>query len=152
MATAYLLCGPQGAGKSTKAGEIAKLENATIISGDSIREELFGSAEVQGDWVQIHDKIEEYVADCSGRSLPVVIDGTYHKRSYREEMITLLNSYGYSDIELVVCCPSLATCMARNWSRSRNVPDYVLQETYEVFQRESRKILEEPFSRVTFVY
>ena len=149
---AYVMCGPQGAGKSTYAGELVLRENATIISGDSIREELFGSADIQGDWVSIHNRIEEYIAECAGRGLTIVLDGTHWKKSYRAEAITLLRSYGYTRIEAVVCNPSLATCMARNWSRKRNVPDYVLKTTYEKFQSSVKNILDEPFDRITFVY
>jgi predicted kinase len=152
MTIAYLMCGPQGAGKSTKASEIAKLENATIISGDEIRKELYGSAEIQGNWVAIHDRIEECLADVVAYGQGVILDGTYHKRSYREEAITLLKSYGYDRVEAIVCFPSLSTCMARNWSRERNVPDFILKATYESFQRGSKDILKEGFSRVTFVY
>ena len=150
MTTAYVMCGPQGGGKSTKAKEIAALENAVVISGDDIREELYGSAEIQGNWVEIHDRIEELVSESCGMS--VVLDGTYWKRSYREEAIALLKSFGYDKIEAIVCCPSLGVCMARNWSRDRNVPDYVLQRTYEGFQKESKDILSEEFDRITFVY
>jgi predicted kinase len=150
MTTAYVMCGPQGGGKSTKAKEIARLENAFIIEGDKIREELYGSAEIQGNWVEIHDRIEEVLSEACGMS--VILDGTHWKKSYRGEAIALLKSYGYDKIEAVVCCPSLATCMARNWSRDRNVPDYVLQRTYEGFQKESKDILSEEFHRVTFVY
>jgi predicted kinase len=150
---AFLTCGPQGAGKSTYAGELVLLNNATIISGDEIRKELYGSDEIQADWVEIHDKIESYIAECAGRGLTLILDGTYHKKSHRAEAIMLLRSYGYDHIEAVVCCPSLPTCMARNWSRKeRNVPDYVLKTTYEVFQRESKDILKEDFSRVTFIH
>ena len=148
--TAYVMCGPQGGGKSTKAKEIAALENAVVISGDDIREELYGSAEIQGNWVEIHDRIEELVSESCGMS--VILDGTYWKRSYRTEAISLLKSYGYDKIEAVVCFPSLSTCMARNWSRERNVPDYCLKMTYEGFQRESKGILSEEFDRITFVY
>jgi predicted kinase len=148
--TAYVMCGPQGGGKSTKAKEIAALENAVIIEGDKIREELFGSAEIQGNWVDVHDRIEEILSESCGMS--VILDGTYWKKSYRAEAIALLKSYGYDKIEAIVCCPSLDTCMERNWSRDRNVPDYALRVTYDGFQRESKDILSEGFDRVTFVY
>jgi predicted kinase len=148
---AFLMCGPQGGGKSFQAGEIVLRENATIISGDSIKEELYGSAEIQGDWVRIHNRIESYIEDCAGEGLTVVLDGTYFKRSYRAEAMMLLKSYGYDEIELVVCNPSLATCLARNFQRKRSVPDYVLKTTYEVFQRESKGILEEGFDSVTYI-
>ena len=146
------MCGPQGGGKTSQAQKIAKSENAITISGDCVREELYGSAEIQGSWVQIHDRIEELVADASALGRSVVLDGTHWKKAYRSEAVTLLKSYGYDNIEAIVCCPSLATCMARNWSRDRNVPDYALKLTYEGFIRESKDILKEDFSRVTFVY
>ena len=149
---AYVMCGPQGAGKSSQAKKIAELEHAVVISGDDIREELYGSAEIQGSWVEIHDRIEECVADAAALGRNVVLDGTHWKKAYRNEAIALLKSYGYSRIEAVVCCPSLATCMARNWSRERNVPDYVLRMTYEKFQSSVKNIVNEEFDRVTFMY
>ena len=149
---AFISVGAPGSGKTHQAGELVLRENATIISGDSIREELYGSAEIQGDWVRIHDKIEEYVSECAGRGLTVVLDGTHWKKSYRAEAIMLLKSYGYDKIEAVVCNPSLGTCLERNRRRSRNVPEHVLKTTYERFQSSVKNILEEPFDRVTFVY
>lgn len=149
---AWVFCGPQGAGKTTHAHKLAQTENAVIVSGDDIRSRLYGSAEIQGNWVDIHDRIEEEVADAAALGRSVVLDGTHWKRSYREEAVALLKSYGYDKIEAVVCNPSLATCMARNWSRERNVPDYVLKTTYEGFQKESKDILSEEFDRITFVY
>lgn len=149
---AYVMCGPQGAGKSTHAHKLAQTENAVIVSGDDIRSRLYGSAEIQGNWVEIHDEIEAQVADAAALGRPVILDGTHWKKSYRSEAITLLKSYGYTRIEAVVCNPSLATCMARNWSRERDVPDYVLKMTYEKFQSSVKNILEEEFDRITFIY
>jgi len=148
---AYVMVGAPGSGKSTYAGELVLRENANIICGDSIREELYGDASIQGNWTEIHDKIEEYVAECAERGIPVILDGTHWKRSYRAEAITLLQSYGYDYIEAIVCNPSLATCMSRNWTRKRNVPDYVLKRIYEGLQSSMKNILDEPFAKVTFV-
>ena len=149
---AYVMCGPQGAGKSTYAGELVLRENATIISGDSIREELYGSAEIQGNWTDIHDKIEEYVADCAGRNQPVVMDGTHYRASYRREAIALLRSYGYTRVEAVVVDSSLATCLARNFKRQRHVPDYVIKGIHEKLQASLRTIDNEDFDHITYIY
>ena len=48
-----MMCGPSYSGKSTLAKEYAEKYNATIVATDDIREELFGSADVQKD----HDKV-----------------------------------------------------------------------------------------------
>jgi predicted kinase len=149
---AFILVGAPGSGKSTYAGEIVLRENATIISGDAIREELYGSAEIQGNWTDIHDKIEEYVADCAGRNQPVVMDGTHYRASYRREAIALLRSYGYTRIEAVVVDSSLATCLARNFQRKRHVPDYVIKGIHEKLQTSLKHIDSEEFDNITYVY
>ena len=45
------MVGAPGSGKSTYAARIAKRENAVIISGDQIRAELYGDANIQGEWM-----------------------------------------------------------------------------------------------------
>ena len=92
MTTAYIMVGAPGAGKSTYAAKLAKLENAVIISGDEICEELYGGKANQNEWVEIQDRIEELVAEACGK--PVILDGTHYRSSYRKEAIALLQSYG----------------------------------------------------------
>ena len=149
---AFVMVGAPGSGKSTYAGELVLRENATIICGDSIREELYGSADVQGNWAEIHDKIEEYVAECASHGWPVVLDGTHYRASYRKEALTLLRSYGYTTITAVVIEASLAKCLAQNFKRKRHVPDYVIKGIHEKLQSSLKFIDTEGFSHITYVY
>jgi hypothetical protein len=80
------------------------------------------------------------------------LDGTHYLREYREEAVALLRSYGYQNVEAVVMDASLATCLARNFQRTRNVPDYIIKSTHEKLQRSLPKILSENFTRCNFVY
>ena len=149
---AYVMVGAPGSGKSTYAGEIVLRENANIISGDSIREELYGDACIQGNWIDIHDKIEKYVSESAELGIPVILDGTHYRASYRREAIALLRSYGYTRIEAVVLDSSLATCLARNFMRKRHVPDYVIKSIHEKLQASLRTIDSEDFDNITYVY
>jgi predicted kinase len=147
---AYVMVGAPGAGKSTYAKQLAQTENAVIISGDDIRAELYGSAEIQGNWAEIWDRIDELVSESCG--MPVILDGTHYRKDYREEAIALLSSYGYDKIEVVVVNPTLATCLSRNFTRrDRNVPDYVVKEMYTKLQTSLKYIDKEPFARITYV-
>jgi predicted kinase len=149
--TAYIMVGAPGSGKSTYAAKLAQTENAYIISGDDIRQELYGSAEIQGNWVEIHERIEEEVAAHCGQN--IVLDGTHYRKDYRSEAISLVRSYGYSNVEAVVMDASLATCLARNFQRrERNVPDYIVSEMHEKLQRSLKGIFDEDFTRMHFVY
>ena len=149
--TAYVMVGAPGSGKSTYAAKLAQTENAVIISGDDIRSELYGSAEIQGNWGEIWECIEEQVSDSCG--MPVILDGTHYRKDYRQEAITLLRSYGYTTVEAIVMDASLPTCIARNFSRiERSVPDYIVTAMHEKLQRSLEKIFEEDFDRLSFVY
>ena len=64
--TAYVMVGAPGSGKSTYAAKLAKEHNAIIISGDDIRAELYGSADIQGNWGEIWERIDELVSDAGG--------------------------------------------------------------------------------------
>ncbi len=148
--TAYVMVGAPGAGKSTYAKKLAETENAVIVSGDDVRRELYGDASIQGSWVQIWDRIEEYVSGSCG--MPVILDGTHYRRDYREEAITLLRSFGYLRVEAVVVNPSLATCLARNFQRKRHVPDYVIKEMHEKLQTSLKTLDHEDFDRINYVF
>jgi len=150
MTSAFVMVGAPGSGKSTYAVKLAKERNAVIISGDDIRAELFGSAEIQGNWFAIWDRIVELVEGYSDRN--VILDGTHYRGDYRAEAITMLRSYGYYSVEAVVVNPSLATCLARNFQRAdRNVPDYVVKEMHEKLQRSLGKIDLEDFDKIHYV-
>ncbi len=150
MTEAYIMVGAPGAGKSTYAAKLAKENNAVIVSGDDVRRELFGSAEIQGNWFAIWDRIVELVEGYSGRN--IILDGTHYREDYRAEAVTMLRSYGYFNVEAVVVNPSLATCLARNFQRAdRNVPDYVVKEMHEKLQRSLKGINNEDFDRVSYV-
>lgn len=147
---AYVMIGAPGSGKSTAASKLAESENAFVISGDDVRAELYGSADIQGNWAEIHDRIEELVSEACGS--PVILDGTHYRASYRKEAVALLRSYGYTDIEAVVVNPSVETCLKRNSSRVRKVPEHVIRTMHEKLHASLKTIYKEPFDRFNFIF
>ena len=150
MTNAFVMVGAPGAGKSTYAAKLAEAEDAVIISGDDVRKELFGSAEIQGNWFAIWDRVVELVEANVDRN--VILDGTHYRADYRAEAIDMLRSYGYYTVEAVIINPSLATCLAQNFRRrDRNVPDYVVKDMHEKLQKSLATIDSEDFDLVSYV-
>lgn len=148
---AFMMVGAPGAGKSTFAKSVKKDNpGAVIICGDEIRKHLYGDANIQGNWVEIHDEIVNRLEDNAGNV--IIMDGTHYKASYRKETLSLLQSYGYTDIEAIVVNPPLATCLAQNASRSRNVPEYVIERMHSSLQSSLKGIDREGFSVIKYVH
>lgn len=145
---AYVMCGAPGAGKSTYTEKILKDHaDAVIVSGDNIREELYGNADIQGAWGQIQERMVEIIEENVGKTL--IMDGTHYRSRYRKDTLVLLASYGYTDVSAVVVNPPLETCLKQNASRSRKVPEEVIQRMYSSLQASLKHILQEGFSDVT---
>ena len=150
MTTAYVMVGPPGAGKSTYAAKLAEIENAHVVSGDAIREDLFGSSPSQGNWVDIWDTVEEQISECCGMN--VIVDGTHCRLDYRQETVALLRSYGYNRVEAVILDVPLHTALSRNLKRDRNVPDHIVEVMHRDLQRSLKNIYNEDFDHITFRY
>lgn len=144
------MVGAPGSGKTTYAHELADSENAVVISGDDVRAELYGSPEIQGNWGDIWERIDELVSESCG--VPIILDGTHCRKDYRAEAIALLRSYGYDKVEAIVMDATLATCLARNFKRQRNVPDYIVKQMHSDLQQSLPTITDEDFDSINFIY
>jgi len=144
---AFLLVGPPGSGKTTYAEKLSKDQNAASISGDFVRQELYGDAACQGNWGEIWARLEELVAENVGRVL--IFDGTHCRADYRAETLTLLRSYGYTDIEAIVFRKPLETCLMQNANRTRNVPKHVITQKFADLERSFEGMASEGFSKIT---
>jgi predicted kinase len=147
---AYIMVGAPGAGKSTHVSTLRDQHaGAVVICGDSIRAELYGDADIQGNYSEIHDRMIEILEDSVGQT--VILDGTHYRASYRKEAITMVSSYGYNDITAIVVDRPLDVCLSQNASRSRNVPQHVIERMHNSLRASIRGINNEGFTEVKYV-
>lgn len=147
---AYVMVGAPGSGKSTVISQFIKDDpGAVVISGDDIRAELYGDANIQGNYTEIHDRMLELLEENVGK--PVFLDGTHYRAAYRKEAIAMLNSYGYDKVNAIVVNPPLEVCLRQNASRSRNVPQHVIERMHSALQASVRGIEKEGFATVIYV-
>lgn len=147
---AFVMIGAPGAGKSTHVSAlVSNYPDAVVISGDNIREELYGDADIQGNYAEIHDRMLELLEENVGRT--VILDGTHYRASYRKEALAMLASYGYSDATAIVVDRPLEVCLRQNAGRDRKVPEHVIQKMHNALQASVRGIDKEGFTKVNFV-
>ena len=138
----HLLIGPPGSGKSTFAQQLASQTNYQIVSTDRIREQLYGNASIQGDWIEIEHQIIQQIQRLIALKQPVIYDATNAKRAWRMSLLMQLNSH--SSLTTTEECTSepilwmawhlktpLETCQQRNQQRDRIVPDKVIADMFK---------------------
>jgi predicted kinase len=146
---AFILVGTPGAGKTTYAKELAKEHNAVVLSGDDIRTELYGDSQDYPSWVEIWSRIEDKVAENVG--LPLIVDGTHCRKDYRAEVLTLLRSYGYTEIGAIILHTPLKVCLERNSQRKRVVPEHTVRHMFNSLEKSLNGFHKETFDHVTII-
>lgn len=128
-----MMCGPSYSGKSTLAKEYAEKYNATIVATDDIREELFGSADVQKD----HDKVFALAYVRIGSLLAahhnVVFDATNLLMKHRMKFIERFKQFPVTFM-CVVCATHVNEISRRATLRERVVPFDVVMRQIKQFQ------------------
>lgn len=144
------MVGAPGSGKSTQVSKLVSLHpGAIVISGDDIRAELYGDANIQGNYSEILDRMLKILGASVGRV--VILDGTHYRSSYRKLALDMLFSYGYKDVTAVVVDRPLGVCLEQNAGRDRKVPEFVIQKMHMALQASIRRIHGEGFTQVMFV-
>jgi predicted kinase len=147
----YTLVGIAASGKSTYCTKL--INEKDVISSwhnaDTIREQLYGDASIQGDGRQVFDTLfGEYTAalkdDFTGL---IIIDNTSLTYKLRKRYYQLANTicpmfdntFAY---HLVFFQPDLERSLKWNAGRDRKVPEDVIRSQFERYMGPSEKELE----------
>ena len=146
MANLCIMIGPAGCGKSTVAKEVAKDASfCTIVSSDEIRKELYKDETVQKDHAKVFKLAHERVIENLKAGKDVIFDATNLLRVHRKELIECVAPFA-NRVVGVVYDGDLETCLKRNASRDRHVPEDVISRMYSTLHgKHNKPIVEEGF-------
>ena len=149
--TLFIMSGIPGSGKSTLAKQLSEEWSIPIISSDDIRKGVlieFGITDVDHpDDIKDHDRKAEIVHKVESKTWgslryylenklqtedAVILDTTAAKISYIREWISFAERYGHRP-KIVMMNNSLLQCMEWNKSRTRVVPNHVMEGMYEAW-------------------
>ncbi|MEB3354192.1 MAG: ATP-binding protein, partial [Cyanobacteriota bacterium] len=130
----HLLIGPPASGKTTLAHALAPLLSgpgeppAVVLSTDRLRTELFGDAAVQGPWGDIEALLHQRIRESVAGGVPVIVDATHARRPWRLAITQALELPAPVEWIGWWLTTPLATCLAWNQTRERQVPESVIQQ------------------------
>jgi predicted kinase len=124
-----VLAGLPASGKSTFSDGL--LENGFVrISLDEIRKEIYGDANIIGDWKVTRKRFDELFNSALAEKKNIVVDNTHFMRKHRQRVIDIAKEAGYVDIHVAVMDVTLEECIARNAKRERVVKEEVIREMH----------------------
>lgn len=130
-----MLVGVPGCGKSTYAKKMEAL-GYVWISSDKIREELYGSEEIQGNPKDVFAKMYERTFEALNEGKEVVYDATNIKRKDRMSLLAEIDKRVkekvYKKCSYFAVDPSI--CKERNSKRERTVPEEVIDKMLKTFE------------------
>ena len=157
--TLTIMIGCPGSGKSTIAKKMAQNTGAVIVSTDAIRGELFGDEGCQDNPMRVFKTAYERIASALSNGKDVYFDATNLHREGRNDARFKINNMFFEEggtpgnikYEAVLVRADLETCLRRNRTRSRHVPEDVLAKMWLAAEAISDKTLRDEGFSVTIV-
>lgn len=132
MTKLFMMIGLPASGKSTLAEQIAKSEDAEIVSSDNIRKELYGDENIQGDNNKVFRILQERIISGLKNNKNMIYDATNISYKTRMAFLQRLNKLEVEKIAIMVATP-YEDCLIRNSQRERKVPEEVIKRMYYNF-------------------
>lgn len=123
--TLLVLIGLPGSGKSTKAKELAKTYNATIVSSDEFRKKEYGEESVQGNNSILFEKIHNEIINLLKEEKKVIFDACNLSHKHRKQLLDKISKLEVNKMCLLFGVP-VERCLERNRNRERVVPEHVI--------------------------
>lgn len=105
-------------GKSTYATKLSIDKNATILSSDEIREELYNGTYNKDDNTKVFNEVYNRIYSNIIKNKSVILDATNTSKLYRAPYINLAKEYSYRVCAIIVNTP-LDLCLERNKARAK---------------------------------
>ena len=131
-----MLVGLAGSGKSTYAEYIQEYvcnhnERAVIFSSDALREEFYGDASIQGDNTRIFNELNSRTLRHLSDGYTAIYDATNLNAKRRVALLKEVRAINPNiDCICVFCQVSPYTCIERQSTRTRVVPEVVIKRQY----------------------
>lgn len=130
--TLYVLCGLPGSGKSTWTEHHKDKLNAIIHSSDAIRAEL-GDVNDQSKNELVFNILHRRTKEDLFNGTNVIYDATNLTFKSRRHILNQFRHIDAKKVCILFACP-WELCLARNYARDRQVPEYAMTRMYKNFQ------------------
>lgn len=146
MKKVIILVGNIASGKSTLAKRIEQL-GFVRLNADSIREELYGDSQEQGDYMEVFGILYDRLQIAQLENKNVVVDNTNLRLDYLNQLRLHVALWDNYVSEVWFMNTPLQTCLERNAKRLRQVPEEIIL-MYQARLEEIKDVILDQATRV----
>lgn len=123
------LVGLPASGKSTLAEQLSEQYNASILSSDILRIEMYGNIDDQEHNNEVFTELNKRIISNIQSGNNVIYDATNINYKRRKVFVESLKKYDCEKVCYIVATP-YEDCLKYNSLRDRKVPEYVIKKMY----------------------
>jgi len=132
MTELILLVGLPGSGKSYWAEQHKDEYNATILSSDQYRKNLYGSEEILGNNDKLFGQIYNDAIELLKDNKNIILDSTCLTYKKRKGFLDKIKNLDVNKTCILFSVP-LKDCLERNKNRERHVPEKIIERMANMF-------------------
>lgn len=136
MTVAILGMGVPGSGKSSFLKPLAAELGFLYVSRDDVRARLLGDANDRTQQDMIADAADAMAFEALASGMSVIYDGTFAEPKKRRMLVRALLDAGADRVLGVWIATPLPIALLRNDERERKVPEQVIREMHDAFERQ----------------
>jgi predicted kinase len=136
MTIALLGMGIPGSGKSSFFKPLAAELGFLYVSRDDVRARLLGDADDRSQQETVADAADAMAFEALRAGTGVIYDGTFAEPKKRRMLVRALLDAGADRVLGVLINTPLPIALSRNAERERQVPESVIREMHESFERQ----------------
>lgn len=134
----YMLCGLPASGKSHYALDFQRMileesdRRVVVVSSDSIRKELYGDENIQGNPEEVFNLVHERILQSLNNGISVIYDATNLKRKYRLKILNKLPKFVKTECHII--WKPISQCIEDDSNRDRSVGKEVVDKMVRGFE------------------
>jgi len=143
-----MMVGLPGSGKTTKAIELAKQEDAVLVIADDVYKEICANNKTYTSFMEVSKLVRQRIFEALDADKSVIFEAPNVFKDGRIQLLSQLKDYNCEKIAIVMRTP-YNLCLKRNANREVQISEKTIRTLSLKYQE---PLLSEGFTNIEYIY